>query len=563
MATPFNIKKTTQVGRNGFDLSQRHLFGAVPGMLLPIMYEDTLPGDSFKLGLDSFTRMRPMQTAAFARFKEYFDFFFVSKDTLWPYYNAMVVNNNEPQQLPNAGSTSVPSVVPNMLMADLLRWVREQTAATNDDMDVPFAYGTVTLGDLLGLGDLWRASFDEGQENLAVSLLPWCCYQRIYADYYRNPQWERRDVLSYNLRNFYGDTNRISLGAGDFDRRVNMFKMRYANWHKDYFMGLYPSQQFGDVSVVSVDPLVKGYNSTYNSAIYNTGTNQSGRLPGQLINAYNDLVTSELSIIDLRRAQALQRLKEVTMTNGSSMYQQVKAHFGFELPEGRKDAAEYIGGFDNVVVIDDVDATASGSNTDQTSSVGQIFGKARAASDPNKVLDFTAKDFGYIMCIYHVEPLLDYSALGIKHSNLILTSADEFTPEFDKIGFGSLQSFELLAPNSQLTLFNSFTMGYTSRYLDRKVSYDRLHGSFMHRDIGNTDESWAVGLGRGVLNDRLQTGNLDFRFFKVDPYIANNIMQVTFEDADIGGLVGFEPFMVKASFNIYKSSNMSVDSLPM
>lgn len=562
MASPFNIKKTTSVGRNGFDLSQRHLFGAVCGMLLPIMHEETLPGDSFKLRLDSFTRMRPMQTAAFARFKEYYDFYFVSKDTLWPYYNAMVVNNNEPQSLPNLG-TSVPQQVPCFNNMDLKSWLSNQTSIQYDDMDVPFDYGTTTLYDLLGCGDIQRA--DLGNSNMLLSLLPWAAYQRIYADFYRNPQWERRDPVSYNLRSFYNTTNQLS----EFDARANMFKMRYSNWHKDYFMGLYPTQQFGDVSVVSSHGLSLTQNgSTTAQSTQRAVSVSSSGVVGAYTFSYGANqptydVSTDISIIDLRRAQALQRLKEVTMTNGSSMYQQVKAHYGFELPEGRKDAPEFIGSFDNSVVINSVDAHEySNDGSTNTTSPAQQFGKATSASNIEKSIDFTAKDFGYIFCIYHVEPLLEYSALGIKRSNTKLSAADEFIPEFDKIGFGSLQSYELLAPNAGTTEVTPFTLGYSSRYLDLKASYDRIHGSFMKRDLGKTDEAWAVGLGRNILTERLQTKNLDFRFFKVDPFITNTIMQVEFNDSDISGLLGYEPFMVAADFNIYKTSNMSVDSLP-
>ena len=558
MASPFNIKKTTSVGRNGFDLSQRHLFGAVCGMLLPIMHEETLPGDSFKLRLDSFTRMRPMQTAAFARFKEYFDFYFVSKDTLWPYYNAMVVNNNEPQSLPNLG-TSVPQQVPCYNNMELKSWLANQTSIQYDDMDVPFDYGTTTLYDLLGCGDIQRANL--GHSDMLLSLLPWAAYQRIYADFYRNPQWERRDPVSYNLRSFYNTTNQLS----EFDARANMFKIRYSNWHKDYFMGLYPTQQFGDVSVVSSPNLMVTGNLTQN--VTANVSAQPGELKNRLFANNSSFgypaINSMMSIIDLRRAQALQRLKEVTMTNGSSMYQQVKAHYGFELPEGRKDAPEFIGSFDNSVVINSVDAHEySNDGSTNSTSPAQQFGKASSASNIEKSIDFTAKDFGYIFCIYHVEPLLEYSALGIKRSNTKLSAADEFIPEFDKIGFGSLQSYELLAPNGGTTEVTPFTLGYSSRYLDLKASYDRIHGSFMKRDFGSTDEAWAVGLGRNILTERLQTKNLDFRFFKVDPYITNTIMQVEFNDSDISGLLGCEPFMVAADFNIFKTSNMSVDSLP-
>lgn len=569
MSSPFNIKKTTQVGRNGFDLSQRHLFGAACGMLLPIMHEETLPGDSFKLRLDSFTRMRPLNTAAFARFKENFDFYWCSKDTLWPYYNSMVVNNNEPQTLPVVSQTNVPQELPCIEIGSLANHLYS-LRLTIGDMGANREAESAILFDLLGLGSYW--SYQDGEDNsnqqTLVSLLPWCLYQRIYADFYRNPQWERRDVVSYNLRNFYNSVNRLS--GSSISERSNMFKMRYANWRKDYFMGLYPSQQFGDVSIVNM-PTMTNYSGSGNSTqiIAAGSSNTIGAKTGQLAySSSNGGAHSDLSIIDLRRAQALQRLKEVTMTNGSSMYQQVKAHYGFELPEGRKDAPQFIGSFDNIVTIDDIDATAAGTNGSSTTMAGQIYGKATAASDLRKVIDFTAKDFGYIMCIYHVEPLLEYDACGIKRSNLKLSASDEFIPEFDKIGFGSLTAQELIREGADNTDY-SRELGFTSRYLDLKASYDRVHGSFMR--VGSsyiTDQSWTVALDAQTLRDLVwhETNSIDWRFFKVSPFVTNNLMQVKLGVPDSENpderIFGYEPFMVSANFGIYKTSNMSVDSLP-
>lgn len=576
MSSPFNIKKTTDVGRNGFDLSQRHLFAAAPGMLLPIMHESTLPGDSFKLRLDSFTRMRPLNTAAFARFKEYYDFYWCSKDTLWPYYNAMVVNNNEPQPLPDNVQTSTPQEVPCFKDIDLFDLCSNNNNYF-DDFNLPYNATSAILFDLLGCGNMnVLANRDDSAvtyQGTYLSALPWAMYQRVYADFYRNPQWERRDVASYNLRPFFGTTNRMSSARlSNFD---HMFKMRYANWNKDYFMGLYPTQQFGDVSVVSgvstgmhLGDSVSG-NTTSRPLAYGAGV--LGARASSTNGVTNvAIIDSEFSIVDLRRAQALQRWKEVTMTNGSSMYQQVKAHFGFELPEGRKDAPQYIGGFDNVVVINDIDASSAGTNSaNESTMAGEVYGKAAAASDPNKTIDFTAKDFGYIMCIYHVEPFLEYDSTGIKKSNTCLSAADEYIPEFDKIGFGRVNLQELLVPSFQNQNHeNSSLLGYSSRYLDYKTSYDRVHQGFTQ--IGSNpvnDKAWTIALDYNYLNrylGNLSTGDsiLDYRFFKVPPTIANNIMQVVLDyDATYYGITSL-PFMISANISIFKSSNMSVDSLP-
>lgn len=69
--------------RNGFDLSFKRNFTAKAGELLPVMVKEVLPGDVFNINLSTFTRTQPVNTAAFARMREYYDFFFVPYELLW------------------------------------------------------------------------------------------------------------------------------------------------------------------------------------------------------------------------------------------------------------------------------------------------------------------------------------------------------------------------------------------------------------------------------------------------------------------------------------------------
>lgn len=79
-----------KTSRNGFDLSFKKNFTAKAGELLPVMVKEVLPGDSFKIDLKSFTRTQPINTAAFARIREYYDFYFVPYDLLWNKANTVL-----------------------------------------------------------------------------------------------------------------------------------------------------------------------------------------------------------------------------------------------------------------------------------------------------------------------------------------------------------------------------------------------------------------------------------------------------------------------------------------
>ena len=71
------------LSRNGYDLSSRKVFSAPAGALLPIGVWECNPTEKFSFKVDDFVRTQPLNTAAFARCKEYYHFFFVPYRSLW------------------------------------------------------------------------------------------------------------------------------------------------------------------------------------------------------------------------------------------------------------------------------------------------------------------------------------------------------------------------------------------------------------------------------------------------------------------------------------------------
>ena len=91
MANIMSLKSLrNKTSRNGFDLSSKRNFTAKAGELLPVKTWEVLPGDTFKIDLKTFTRTQPLNTAAFARMREYYDFYFVPYDLLWNKANTVL-----------------------------------------------------------------------------------------------------------------------------------------------------------------------------------------------------------------------------------------------------------------------------------------------------------------------------------------------------------------------------------------------------------------------------------------------------------------------------------------
>lgn len=68
---------------NGFDLSTKRNYTQKMGQLYPLWWQYCIPGDKVKVDLSAFTRTVPVNTAAFARIRQYFDFYFVPLEFLW------------------------------------------------------------------------------------------------------------------------------------------------------------------------------------------------------------------------------------------------------------------------------------------------------------------------------------------------------------------------------------------------------------------------------------------------------------------------------------------------
>ena len=136
-------------------------------------------------------------------------------------------------------------------------------------MILPIVYGSCKLLDMLGYGSLIgsgntaKAAITEkylGVDGLGdadnplvysspqvVNALPFLAYQKIYYDFFSNSQWEKHKAYAYNV-DYWSGTGQISLVT-------DMVQLRYANYPKDYFMGMLPSSQYGSVAVLSSSDL--------------------------------------------------------------------------------------------------------------------------------------------------------------------------------------------------------------------------------------------------------------------------------------------------------------------
>ena len=138
------------VHRSSFDLSSKKLFTAKIGEILPCYWQIAIPGNKYRISSDWFTRTVPVNTAAYTRIKEYYDFYAVplrlisralpqAFTQMSDYMTSAASNSANTEQL-----SSVPYAPVGNISAEIQNCV---TANTVDDAGFGFAYGSCKLFD--------------------------------------------------------------------------------------------------------------------------------------------------------------------------------------------------------------------------------------------------------------------------------------------------------------------------------------------------------------------------------------------------------------------------------
>ena len=81
--------------KSGHDISSKNCFTAKVGELLPVWFDLAIPNSTYRFNLEYFTRTRPVQTSAYTRIREYFDFFAVPCDLIWKSFDSAVIQMGE------------------------------------------------------------------------------------------------------------------------------------------------------------------------------------------------------------------------------------------------------------------------------------------------------------------------------------------------------------------------------------------------------------------------------------------------------------------------------------
>lgn len=603
-----NVRNHTS--RNGFDLSCKNAFTAKAGELLPVYWKFALPGDKFSLRVQHFTRTPAVQTAAFTRIKEDFYAYFVPLRLLWRYFPTAI--NKLYKQVPFASSLTMSNGLingnlPFTTLSALLKSVNAG-AKLKDLNGFQRNYQSSKLVNYLGymyIPDEYNRLVSAGSgipanpfmDNLKVSPFPLLAYQKIYQDFFRFTQWEEMNSSAYNV-DYIGDNGNSNSsydfieGLSDSNRRIltdtGFLALRYNNWRKDIFTGVLPNSQFGDVSLaeapVTLDNSISSvsrlgganvgtYSGTEFTALQTEGITGSNKMnlsyaDGSSSTAGKELKTTlatgetritaqqlktanaraQLSILDLRKALATQKLREITQAHDLTIKDQQKAHWNVTLPDSLSGECHFIGNITSDLDINEV----VNQNLYGTDNNGRatISGKGTGFDD-SRLGSYEAKEFGIVMVIYTATPILDYEAIGTD-MQLVKTNVDDFPiPEYDKLGLDTIPSYWL--SNCDAVGYPSSSYGWLPRYMDFKSSVDLVRGEFLQ-----TLKSWVAPVSRDILKNTWFGGNVaGWRSFKVNPSVLNPIFGMSVADG-----TETDQFYVNSYFDVKVQRNLDYSGMP-
>lgn len=562
------------VHRSSFDLSSKKLFTAKVGEILPCYWQIAIPNNKYRISSDWFTRTVPVNTAAYTRIKEYYDFYAVplrlisralpqAFTQMTDYMTSAVSNTANTEML-----TSVPNTTLNLISLSL------QTVNGHDvfdDAGLPYVYGASKILDMLGYGSFLTStntakavitkaylgldSVSDASNPLVysvsqtVNLLPLLAYQKIYYDFFSDSQWEKHLAYAYNV-DYWNGKSQLNLAP-------EMLQLRYANYPKDYFMGILPRSQYGDVAVLpssyrsssapslvlalSRDPSSSSYlvNTASSTSVVSVGTSSSQR----------DLsINSDLSALSIRATEYLQRWKEVVQFASKDYSDQMRAQFGVKAPEYMGNHAHYIGGWSNVININEVLNT----NLEADGSQAVIAGKGVGSASGHTLTYDCGAEHQVIMCVYHAVPMVDWNLTG-QNPQLTVTAITDFPqPAFDQLGMQAVPALNLQNNPSRTV---SGSLGYNLRYWQWKSNIDTVHAAFRS---GMAYQSWSAPIdGWDILTS---SGTWSYRSMKVRPQQLNSIFEPQVSGQNCS--VAYDQLLCNVNFQVYAVQNLDRNGLP-
>lgn len=529
----FSSVRGNRVGRSVFNLSHVKRFTCDMGQLIPVLYLECVPGDTFKIGADVVTRFQPLMAPILDSVDMTVHYFFVPTRLLMD-------DDKDWETFLTGGKDGTDNSVSLQLFT---------FAFANGSLDTnpnnPFSNGVMfgknSLWDYFGLpcSGAEQTFYNNVRNANHVNAFPQKCYNLVFNEYYK-------------------DENLVD------DISLNNSTVLYRAWKKDYFTSALPWQQRGispALPMGGVIPVHLSYLSMSNPAMafqgyggagaiegYKSGagdpelmvddTNINGFPSGQAVNvnllqgnvSYHDGTVdlgnaTTFDIAVLREAFQIQRWLELNARGGVRYTEFLRSHFGIAPRDEVLQRPQYIGGTKSSIVVSEVLQTSQTTKGESGSPQGTLAGHGLGAMS-DYVCSYTAKEFGYIIGIASWMPKPSYQQ-GVNRIFTRQTKYDFYFPEFAHLSEQAVTKGEIYATGDEE--HDNSIFGYQSCYSEM-----RYMPSINCSDMRDTFKYWH--LGRIFTSDP----SLNAGFLTTNPNYSGGIRKDIFADnADNGLLVQF------------------------
>lgn len=448
----FTSVRVRPVKRSKFDLSHEKKLSMNMGDLVPILVEDVVPGDKFRVSTEVFIRLAPMLAPIMHRVNVFVHYFFVPNRIIWEDWEDFITGGEDGLQT---------AVAPTMVWTNTNK-AQAADGTLPDYMGVPLVSGTVT-------------------QDLVVSSLPFRAYHTIYNEYYRD-----QNVTSAIT---------VSKGSGQESagEQGDMVDIRKRAWEKDYFTSSLPTSQRGVEAEVPIKftPISGEESRVWDTVasppvlqgVGDIGVFAGGNLDvGGNAGAIDNTDSLQITVRDLRNSLRLQEWLEKNSRAGSRYIEQILSHFGVRSSDQRLGRPEYLGGGKSPVTISEVLQTGQTATTPQ----GTMAGHGIAIGRSNTFKKFF-EEHGWVIGIMSVIPRTAYQQ-GLKRMWSRDDKFDYFWPEFQHIGEQEILRKEVHYSPLGTSPQSEETFGYAPRYSEYKYGCDQVHGDFR-----NTLDFWHMG----------------------------------------------------------------------
>lgn len=470
--------------RSKFQRNFNHKTTFKEGDLVPVYFDEVLPGDTFSLDSSFLIRMSTPIFPVMDNSSIDLYFFFVPNRLVWTHWQEFCGEN-----------TSAP-------------WTQKTEyqipQMTFDEPDSAFGYGATNYSVMNYLG-IPSVLFSPG---LSVSDLPNRAYRLIWNEWFRDQNIQTPVFVPLD------DSSRSFARYTDLARDYGGYPLKVGKFH-DYFTSCLPSPQKGPAVTLplgSLAPVISGVDNTDltasapsqsirfvragsapDSKFHSIGMDFSGVTSNPAVassrlddkgdvnadvsniifaNQYADLSQATATTInELRQAFAIQRLYEKDARGGTRYRELLKAHFGVTAPDARVQVPEYLGGCRVPININQVLQTSS---TDSTSPQGNTAAYS-CTTDSRSLFTSSFVEHGMLIGLACVRVEHSYCQ-GIERFWSRKRRFDFYWPTLANIGEQAVLKKEIFATGNIVNDDQAF--GYQEAWADYRYKPNRLSGEF-------------------------------------------------------------------------------------